>query len=140
MAQIRKEIVNNGSLTILSVVGKVTYTEVIGALNDFYNQNFTLNLLWDFSEADLQSATSEELQKIIAVAKGYAHLRLAGKTGVIMKNDLGFGLGRMYEILSEIKEHPIYHHIFRSKDEALAWLETHKLDAGKNVVDDYHHA
>ena len=83
-----------------------------------------MNILWDLSGSDLSELTSDHLRQIISVAKQYAHLRERGKTALYATVPLGFGIARMYEILAEANQVPIPNRVFRSIDEAMAWLES----------------
>ena len=65
---------------------------------------------------------------IIDHAKGFAHLRNNGKTAIVISSSLGFGLGRMYDTLAQIADHPVKHSVFRSYDEAVAWIESTGAD------------
>ncbi len=124
MARIEKKIEKNKDLTILVVTGKVSSDEITDALRDFYKSGFTLKLLLDFSNSEFSDLPSDQLPLIISVAKSYAHLREGGKTAIVMSSGVGFGIGRMYETLSEIEQHPITHNICKSIDEAMDWLES----------------
>ena len=124
MAQIQKKTIKNKNLTILKVTGKVASNEIIKAFKEFYESEPTLNLLWDLSQGDLSDLTSDQLRKIISAAKKYANLREGGKTALYTTVPLGFGIARMYEMLAEANQLPIPNRVFRSFDEAMAWLES----------------
>jgi len=124
MAQIQKKIIKNKNLTIFKVAGKFTSDEIISVFNEFYNSKYTLNILWDLSESDFSELDTDHLRRIISAAKNYAHLRVGGKTALFTTLPLGFGLARMYESLSEANQVPISNRVFRSIDEAMAWLES----------------
>jgi hypothetical protein len=80
--------------------------------------------LWDLSNSSLSELNSDKLREIISVAKQYAHLREGGKTALFTTAPLGFGIARMYEILADANQLPIPNRVFRSLDEAMAWLES----------------
>jgi len=124
MAQIQKKIIKDKNLTVIEVSGRLTVNEVISFFKEFYESEFTLNLLWDLSKSDLSGLTGDHLRKIISSAKKYAHLREGGKTALYTAVPLGFGIARMYEILAEANQVPIPNRVFRSIDEAMAWLES----------------
>ena len=85
---------------------------------------FCLVVLWDFSNCDVTSLLSVDLPSFIDVAKEYVHLRVNGKSALVGPSDLAFGLGRMQATLADLENYPIPVHIFRSVDEALAWLKS----------------
>ncbi|MBC2737707.1 MAG: hypothetical protein HF981_25335 [Desulfobacteraceae bacterium] len=124
MALIKRSNIKDASLTILTVSGVVTCQDVIHALEDFFKNDVTPNLLWDYTDADVSEITEKCMNQIIAIAKSNAHLREKGRTAIVGRGDVTFGLSRMYEILSELREHPIQHHVFRNIDEAITWLKT----------------
>lgn len=124
MASIKRSNIKDASLTILTVIGVVTCEDVIHALEDFYENDVTQNILWDYIDADVSKITEKCMMQIIEIAKSYAHLRKKGRTAIVGRTDLTFGLSRMYEILSEVNEHSIQHRAFRNIDEATAWLKT----------------
>jgi hypothetical protein len=117
------------SLTILTVVGEVTSGEVVGALEQFLKGGVTRDLLWDFRGAKLSAIHRDDIERIIAVAKAGAHLRPDGRTALVVGDLLSFGISRMYELLAELKDHPIRHHVFRDVEEALAWLRPAPADS-----------
>ena len=124
MAQIQKTYDPSKDLTIIGFSGKVTVDEIVDAIEDYYRGDITTNLIWDYTSADLTVITSDQLQHISSVAQSYAPLRKGGKTAIVMPDELGFGIGRMYEIFNEMNEVPIEYHIFKRIDEAMDWLQS----------------
>ncbi len=124
MAMIRKTVEVKEDLTTIMVSGKVSIPELIEALKDFYNDKFTIKLLWDFSEADLAEISSNHLHTLIAVSKSYGHLRKGGKTALVVSGGYWFGLGRMFETLSVLNQHAVLYNVFKTKDEAKGWLRS----------------
>lgn len=124
MAQVKKQIRKAQDLTVLTVAGKISANEIITVLEEFYRGEFTANLLWDCTEADLSQLTRAQLQEVLTSSKQHSRLRQEGKTALVMPDDLGYGIGRMYETLSEVTEHPISLAVFRSMEEAWEWLES----------------
>jgi hypothetical protein len=78
--------------------------------------------LWDFTAADVTGLTSDDLSKILSIAKGHAEARPEGRTALVAPGAFEFGMGRMYEILSDVHDHPIAHHVCKSRAEAERWL------------------
>lgn len=123
MANIKKEINRELDLTTYSVIGDFKVTTILESLDQFYMSYYTLNLAWDFSEANTSHITRDDINSIIKHAKTHAHLRKNGKTAFIVSDDLSFGLGRMYDIVAEISDHKIFHNVFRNIEEAIEWLQ-----------------
>lgn len=126
MVSIKRTNKADESLTILTVSGIFTTEEAIHAFEKFIEHDVTLNLLWDFSDADLSQITQKGMEQIIAFTKSKVHLRKNGRTAFVGSQDLPFGVSRMYQTLSEINEHPISQYVFRDMDKALTWLKTGK--------------
>ena len=123
MSHIKKTINREKNLTVITVNGELTFDQIIDVLDQFYASEYTLYLLWDLTNADTSSLTTVQVDMIVDHAKEYAHLRKGGKAAFVLSRDVDFGLARMYEQLSEAKQHPILHGVFRSLDEAMNWLE-----------------
>jgi hypothetical protein len=109
-------------LTTITVAGKITADQIITALEGFYTESPTTNLLWDFSRVVFSKMTQEEIGKILFTAKAHAPARKSGRTAIVAPTDYEFGFARMYEIMAEVNQHPIDHRAFRLKDEAMKWL------------------
>lgn len=124
MAKIQKKVEKENDLTIMVVHGQVTADMIIEALVDFNQGAFTSKLIWDYTNADLTEVQNDELHHISSVAVSYSHLRKEGQTAIVMPETLGFGLGRMYEIISENDENPINYNIFKDIKKARAWLNS----------------
>jgi hypothetical protein len=110
-------------LTTIAVKGRIQTNEFIQALENFYQGEYTLNLLWDLTAADISEMEKHQMEEIISTAKKYAHLRPGGKTAIVTTRAVDYGISRMFEILAEIKNHPIRHHVFYDIKEAKNWLE-----------------
>ena len=122
MAKIDKEITGDKKITVLRVTGEIAVDQIIDELTRFYAEEYTTNLIWDFSGAEGKVLSSNDMHKIIDHAKGFAHLRNNGKTAIVISSSLGYGLGRMYDTLAQVADHPIKHHVFKSYDEAVEWI------------------
>jgi hypothetical protein len=124
MAEIRKNVEKENDLTIMVVHGQVTADLIIAALVDFYQGAFTSKLIWDYTDADLTQVKNDELRQISSVAVNHAHLRKEGQTAIVVPETLGFGLGRMYEIISENDENPINYNVFKDINTAREWMRS----------------
>ena len=122
MAEISKEVFPDEEKTVLKVTGKVTSDQIIDEITRIYEKQVTKNFIWDFSNAFGKDLTGNDLQKIITHTKEFGHMRENGKTAFIISTSLGYGLGRMYDSLAQVAEHPVRHGVFRSYDEADAWI------------------
>jgi hypothetical protein len=124
MAEIEKEVIGDKAVTVFKVKGKMLFEQVIDEITQFYEKGLTQNTVWDFTGADGRHITSDEIQKIASHAKGFGHLRENGKTAFVISSSLAYGLGRMYDSLSQVFNHPVKHGIFRSFDDAISWVQS----------------
>lgn len=124
MPEIEKSIDESRKITFYDASGVVSAQDIIASNTEFYENEPTALLLWDFTRADLSGLSTEDLQGIVAGARRLAHLRPAGKTAIVAQSSLEFGMGRMYETFTEIWKHPIPHRVFKSREEALEWLQS----------------
>lgn len=131
MATIKRTNRKDDLLTIFTVNGPLSCDEVIHALDDFYKHEVTPYLLWDFTDADLSGINQNDMEQIISTAKSNTYLRKDGKTAFVVSQDLSFGMSRMYEILSELSEHPISPSVFRDMNKAIAWLKSSESPPAK---------
>jgi len=67
--------------------------------------------------------TSQEVEAIASFRPRYEARRASGKTAILGRKDILFGLSRMFEIQSSVKQVPHSIMVFRNKDEAFKWLD-----------------
>jgi hypothetical protein len=99
----------------------VTDEQMFAAQTEFYGAP-TLLQLWDMTEAGVGSTTSEGLAQFVAKAARLGQERAGGKTAVVVRSDLQFGLARMSEAFAASHPLPYTLRVFRDRDQALAWL------------------
>ena len=109
-------------LTTNIAKGEFSCDELLDWVRDYYSGAVTELILWDFSKADISKITNEEFQKIANEVKKVSNTRAGGKTALVFSQDIGFGLGRMYETFSDISNMPFGYRSFRSISEAKHWL------------------
>ncbi len=122
MAEIEKNIIDNKDITVLRLTGEIDVNQIIDELDRFYEGEFTNNVIWDLSDAEGKNLSSNDLHIIVSHAKELGHLRKNGKTAFIISSSLGYGMGRMYDSFAQVINHPVKHSVFRSYDEAVAWI------------------
>ena len=124
MAQIEIKTEKAQDMTRISFLGIVTSEDLLNALDRFYSSDATTKALWDFTGGDLSQLKTEKLFVVIDITKHYAHLRPGGKTALLVKGILAFGIARMHKTLAELERHPILMEIFTLENEALDWLNS----------------
>ncbi len=122
MKKIIKKIDSENDMTVFTVIGKVTTNELVAAINDFYEDSVTSNILWDFTKGDLSEIRSSDVELITNLSVKYAEKRSSGKTAIVGSDDLTFGLSRMYEITKKFVKLPFETQAFRDIDKAFKWL------------------
>ena len=80
-----------------------------------------VDTLWDMGKIDFSEIDEEFIQKIIAMRRKFPE-RGNAKVALITSSDLGYGLGRMYEIFSEVAEMSQNIYVFRNHADAENWL------------------
>ena len=124
MAQIEIKTEKARDLTHISFLGRVTAEDLIIAIDRFYRSDITTKALLDFTGGDLSHLKTEKLFAVINITKHYAHLRPGGKTALLVKGILAFGIARMHKTLALLERYPILMEIFTLENEALDWLNS----------------
>lgn len=122
MGKIETIIDESKDLTIQTVTGDITSSEIIQKITEYYMGKSTNFILWDFSKANVVNIKSDEIQKIVELTKKYSHFRKEGKTAMVFSSQLGFALGRIYDILHDIGKSEIRHMAFQDIESAARWL------------------
>ncbi len=120
--KIRREL--RGDLTVMTVSETADANDIIRAIDDFYAGDPTDKILWDFTEADLDSIEVADINRLAQTSRGYAERREQGRTALVFSRDVGYGLGRMFGTLQEVKGSSIKYRSFRSLDEAMTWIDS----------------
>ena len=110
-------------LTVFKVTGVLTFEKVLLVVKTFYGGIPTKHVLWDMIDTTEVQVTSEEVETIAKFGPRYEGKRALGKTAIVAQKDILFGLSRMFEIHSNIKEAPYPIMVFRSMGEAHQWLD-----------------
>lgn len=122
MALIETVMSDQHDLTVHTVLGEVSGDEIIEKIKEGLDHKHSLFVIWDFSNALTIDLPMEKMYQILTIGKKLAQLRVSGKTAIVVPQDLGFGLGRMYEAYSEIEMFPTENRAFRTMDQAWEWL------------------
>ena len=109
-------------LTCFKVTGELSFEDILHTIKAFYADDPTNNVLWDLIDTTKANLDSEKVESIAALRSNYAGTREPGKTAIVAKSDLLFGLSRMLEVNSELQNvsYPIM--VFRNLDDAYQWL------------------
>jgi hypothetical protein len=122
MATIDTIIDNNRQLTIHTITGEVSPDEISHKIKTYSESGPTEFVLWDFSEAEFSGIKSSDVETFIFLTKKYSSYRKGGKTALLFSSDLGFGLGREFDISLDLTDSKIPYMTFRNRELALKWL------------------
>ena len=114
------------TLTLLTVIGEVSFDEMKEAIEGFWRSpELTLNVLWDYSRADMRNISRSKQETLVRLGRKFAHRlaeRSGGKAAIIAPRHLEFAMNRASETLSQMQGYPFEVRTFRTAEEATAWL------------------
>lgn len=110
------------NLTIQKCSGNLTTEEMMDVINTFYNSSPTEHTLWDFSNASTNKIPTDGVRAIFELVKNKGLARQGGKTAIVAPEDLGYGMARMFQIMSDTDDFPFKINVFRYYGDASQWL------------------
>ena len=120
--EISTDIKNN--IRYQAVKGVIDIDKLIKYLEQIYKVpefNPNMDVFWDLREADFSSVSTEAIYNFIGFVGKYWGKEKDTKAALVVSDDLGFGLSRMYEMLLET-DSPSQINIFRDIDKAEEWI------------------
>ncbi len=103
MAEIETNVYRESEFTVHTVTGDVIPEDLLGKLKDFYQEEPTFSILWDFTEADVAGLTNQQIKDVARAGKNLSERRKEGRTAMLFTDALGYGLGRMFESLAKLE-------------------------------------
>ena len=125
---VRTAINHEDDITEHTATGVIIDEEMFGAQTEFYENGPTRLQLWDMTDCSVTEVTIGGMRSFIAKAAELGRSRTNGRTAVIVNSDLQYGLGRMAEMFAEFVSIPFAFRIFKSRTDALAWLNSESKD------------
>ena len=123
MADIERNVDRAADLTIRTVRGDVTAQELLDEIAAYVVAGPpTLFSLWDLTGANVDLLTSEDVRTIAQASVASFALRQGGRTAIVLSTPAGFGIGRMYGQLCDVRSGLVLNGTFQDRTEALAWL------------------
>lgn len=122
MGEILSNVDRERDLTVQTVSGDISGDDLILAIREFFAGDKTSHTLWDFRDADLSSLSGNTVRRVAAEAFRFTDQIPSGKTAIVARTDLVFGLGRMFEAFQEISNSTRSHQTFRSMEAAMNWI------------------
>jgi len=110
-------------LTEYICTGIMDRAEITDAVDAFYADNPTPNVLWDLTDANLSALSAVDVQMVAEHTASRAHSRAGGKTALVAPTDVDFGMSRMFQTMIDNADHEASVRVFRSRDEATEWID-----------------
>ena len=110
-------------LTTIKVSGVLTFDKAMSMVQSLYEGEPTANVLCDLTETAEIHLTADQVIGLASYSPRYKGFRPPGKTAIVVHQDLFFGLSRMFESHSEIRNAPYQVRVFRNTEEAMQWIE-----------------
>lgn len=109
-------------LTTFLAAGMISPSDIISVAQQVYTAHPTRLALWDFRAVTEVSISSDHITTIVHAVKDAIQLRTNPKTALVVRDSFGYGMGRMYELLSESEHLQLTVQAFYDPDEARTWL------------------
>ena len=82
----------------------------------------------DIAEGSSLSLVMADVRRIALVTRRHAESREEGRSALVFTAEVGYGLGRMFETLQEVRRSPVQYRVFRSRAAGIAWIEGRESD------------
>ena len=110
-------------LTEYVCTGVMDRAEITDAVDAFYADDPTANVIWDLTDANLSALSAVDVQMVAEHTASRAHSRSGGKTALVAPTDMDFGMSRMFQTMIDNADHQASVSVFRSRDEAVEWID-----------------
>ena len=109
-------------LTIFTASGTLTVDYFREYLASYYDGEVTQLILWDLTKADLSTLKSTHLEELVQIIYRLSEVRRGGKTAFVHDESFVYGIGKMFQAFSMMRELSFEVLTFKSIDEAKVWL------------------
>ena len=122
---IEKIVYENKKITCITVKWGADFSELLGVLKNFIDDNNTEHLLLDFRGFSFNTIERSNIRDLYEYATFRANVnsRVNGKTAFVCSNGLQVEIGRIFKAYSEMIGSPVKVSAFRSMKKAFSWLE-----------------
>lgn len=110
-------------LTIFTVKGNPLFEEFMAVVKSFYDGDPTQNVLWHIDQASVWDLSGKDIQKLAQYAPRIDKSRAGAKTAFVASDELSKSLSNLFMLFGQSSELKIQIQIFKSMDEALAWIK-----------------
>jgi len=121
---IEKIVYENKKITCITVKWGADFSELLGVLMKFIDDNNTEHLLLDFRLFSFNTIMLNNIRDLYEYATSRANGggRVNGKTALVCSNGLQIEIGKIFKTYSDMINAPIKISAFRSMEEAFSWL------------------
>ena len=110
-------------LTVFNAKGFITVDELITHMKGFARDSRTRLTLWDFTEATYDTSSPlRDLTSLFRELLPYSENRRGGRSALLYSTPATYGIGRMGEILADLRSFPFDFKVFKDRAEAMSWL------------------
>jgi hypothetical protein len=122
---IEKIVYENKKITCITVKWGADFSELLGVLMKFIDDNKTEHLLLDFRNFAFNTIMRSNIRDLYEYATSRANGggRVNGKTALVCSNGLQVEIGRIFKAYSEMIGSPVKVSASRSMKKAFSWLE-----------------
>jgi hypothetical protein len=122
---IEKIVHENKKITSITVLWEADFSELLGVLKNFFDDNNTEHLLLDFRLFSYNTIMLNNIRDLYEYATSRANGGggVNGKTAFVCSNGLQNEIGKIFKTYSEMIDSPVKISAFRSMKKALSWLE-----------------
>jgi hypothetical protein len=122
---IEKIVYENKKITCITVKWEADFSELLGVLKNFIDDNNTEHLLLDFRLFSFNTIMLNNIRDLYEYATSRANGggRVNGKTALVCSNGLQIEIGKIFKTYSDMVSSPIKISAFRSMEKAFSWLE-----------------
>ena len=121
--KIKSAVDERRDLTSFSVEGIISADQLIKTIQQFYGENPTGLVLWDFTATNIHHLKTSEIEHIANTTRKFSYNSEVLRAALVFSSDVDFGLGRMFEVLSHAGRFNQKIRSFHSRENARNWLE-----------------
>jgi hypothetical protein len=117
---IEKIVYENKKITCITVRWEADFSELLGVLRKFIDDNNTEHLLLDFRLFSFDTIMRSNIRDLYEYATSRANVnsRVNGKTALVCSNGLQIEIGKIFKTYSDTINSPIKISAFRSMEKA----------------------
>ena len=116
------EMTTDHSLVLNKVSSEATWSDITLHVAEYLAEWKGKYVLWDMNAFDFSSLSTEDFRSSIANLSVLSELRNGEKAAIVVEEDYGFGMMRMFEMMAELGGYKTEIEVFRTIEKAKAWF------------------